>query len=470
MTAAIHRLYGPTRLPVLVSACIVLSLTLGALSVRYPLEILGLAFFIAIIVLAFAYPVAIFIAGIALMAFPYTWTPSADGHFITSSTIGGAALFISGLANKRWFRFNTVDWVVVAYVFTSVIALIANPSDGAEFLQPSFEEILLPYIGWRMLLANNVSARKLVIPCLVAVGGVTALMGILEFFHGTGLFIHGPVDPRLSSWAHTYLRSGHVRIASSFGQPIAFGMFLLIPLALALTGTGRMRLIALALLLSAQVFTLSRGPWLATVVLFLLLLPLLAGRMNTSFIGVIILLLISTAVFAKPIAGVLSASTEQGNSVNSNGIYRANLLQTSFSQASLLGKPFDVNSPSALYGQVGFKDVASWYALTIGERGWIGIACLLALFGAAATALLRGYRYRSRMLITMAAIVISQMVALITAPTITNYRSFFWLSIACLSTWYLNGSAEPNGVRTISETDAAEESLRGQSPHGYQPA
>ena len=355
MTATVHRLYGSVRLSMLVSVCIVMSLALGALSVSYPLEILGLAFLIAIIVLAFVYPVGVFVAGIALMAFPYTWTPTAGGHFVTSSTIGGAALFISGLANKRWFRLNAVDWIVTAYVFTSVIALIANPGDGPEFLQPSFEEILLPYIGWRMLLANNARARSLVIPILIAVGSIAAVVGILEFFHGTGLFIHGPVDPRLSSWAHTYLRSGHVRVTSSFGQPIAFGMFLLIPLGLALTGTGRMRLVALALLLSAQVFTLSRGPWLATVVLFLLLLPLLGGRMNASFLGIIVLLLVSAVVFAKPVTNVLSASTEQGNSVNSNGVYRANLLQTSFSQGSLLGKPFDVNSPSALYGQVGLR-------------------------------------------------------------------------------------------------------------------
>ena len=321
-----------------------------------------------------------------------------------------------------------------------------------------------------MLLANNARARSLVIPILIAVGSIAAVVGILEFFHGTGLFIHGPVDPRLSSWAHTYLRSGHVRVTSSFGQPIAFGMFLLIPLGLALTGTGRMRLVALALLLSAQVFTLSRGPWLATVVLFLLLLPLLGGRMNASFLGIIVLLLVSAVVFAKPVTNVLSASTEQGNSVNSNGVYRANLLQTSFSQGSLLGKPFDVNSPSALYGQVGFKDVASWYALTIGERGWIGIICLVALFGVAITALVRGYRNHARMLIAMAAIAMSQMVALITAPTITNYRSFFWLSIACMATWYLNGSAESNGIRTLPDTATAKESLREQSSRVYQPA
>ena len=73
------------------------------------------------------------------------------------------------------------------------------------------------------------------------------------------------------------------------------------------------------------------------------------------------------------------------------------------------------------------------------------------------------------MLIAMAAIAMSQMVALITAPTITNYRSFFWLSIACMATWYLNGSAESNGIRTLPDTATAKESLREQSSVSINP-
>ena len=49
--------------------------------------------------------------------------------------------------------------------------------------------------------------------------------------------------------------------------------------------------------------------------------------------------------------------------------------------------------------------------LTLGERGWLGIVCLLALGGVAVTALRRGYRYESPVLTTLAALTLAQLVA-----------------------------------------------------------
>jgi hypothetical protein len=437
--------YLPTVLLGL-STTALLSILLGAAISHFPFEVLGIVLFSGLLWLAYAQPVVAFVLIVATMAFPYTWTPSVGGHFLTPSTIGGVVFVLTGLMRGRWFRLNAVDWIVVAYVLTSVLSLIANSSDGLAFLQPNFENILMPYVGWRMLLAHDRSVRKTVIPCLLAVGTGVAVVGIVEFLHGSGLFIHAFVDPRLSAWAHTYLRSGQVRIAGPFGQPLALGMFLLIPLGFATTLTGRRRLAVLSLLLSAEILTLSRGPWLGVIVLSLLLLPMLAKRLKrTSLIGVFVLLLICLAVFSGPVGNVLSQTTQQGTEINSNGIYRANLLQTSVAQAHLLGNPVNTGSEGSLE-EAGFKDVASWYAQTLAGQGWVGIACLFALVGVAMTALSRGYRYNLLMLTILAAITLAQLVALVTAPPITNYRAFLWLTIACLATWFVDKRGEMRGI------------------------
>ena len=170
--------------------------------------------FAALLWLAFARPLIAFVVVLTTMAFPYTWTPTFGGHFLTPSTIGGVAFLLTGIMRRRWFTLNVVDWAVLAYVLTSVLSFIANGSDGLASVQPNVENVLIPYIGWRMLFTNDSSVRGALIPCLITVGTAVAAVGIIEFLAGSGLFIHALVDPRLSSWAHTYFR---IRADTNYG-------------------------------------------------------------------------------------------------------------------------------------------------------------------------------------------------------------------------------------------------------------
>jgi hypothetical protein len=421
--------------------------------------------FVALLWLAFAKPQIAFIVIVVSMALPFVWTPSIGGVFLAPPEIGGIVFLIVGVVRKWWFHVTIIDKILAAYIVVSIISAVVN-QEALTLVQFNLQSVALPYFGWRMLFTSSDRVRALVLPCVLCVGAAVAITGLIEFLYGSGLFTHTLVNPKLANWAHTYLRLGHVRITSSFGQPIALGMFLLIPIGFAFSSTTRPRLIALSVLLPAEILTLSRGPWVGTLTLILLLLPLIGKKVKTSsLVASAVVLIAFVVVFAHPVGSVLSSTTEQGTSENANAIYRVDLLQTSFSNARLLGNPFDVESSSNLYGQAGFKDVASWFAGTLGRMGWLGVMCLLAFVGAAIVALWRGYMYSSRTLIIIAAVVLAQMVALTTAPPITNYNAFLWFTIACLSSWFINR----NGEMRISPT-YTQLYHRGTSADGANPA
>jgi hypothetical protein len=149
----------------------------------------------------------------------------------------------------------------------------------------------------------------------------------------------------------------------------------------------------------------------------------------------------------------LSSTSQTGTTENANAVYRANLLSTSVTNGRILGNPYSAGNVGSLYGQAGFVDVASWYALTLGETGWLGLFSLLALVAVSVMALRRGYLQKNVLLITFAAIVIAQMLALVSAPPITNYRDFLWLSVACLSTELSRSKAQVPTSRKSKRRD-----------------
>jgi hypothetical protein len=422
-----------------VGSCVLL----GALDSRSPSIALGIVLLAALLWLALARPATAFVVVVAWMALPFIWTPSPGGHFLVPAEVGGIIFLVTGVIRKRWFRVNAIDYIVMAYVLTSILSMIAN-SESVALVQNNLQALVVPYVGWRMLFSSSSRARRLVAPCLLGVGTAVATAGIIELLIGSNPFIHIFVNPQLASWAQTYTRVGLVRISSSFGQPIALGTFLLIPIGLALAAAGRLRLVLLAILLPAEIFTLSRGAWLGTILLVLLMVPLFTKTARKgSLVAGFALVVACVILFAHPISTVLSSSLQQGTPENTNATYRANLLSTSVTNARLLGNPYTAGNGGSLYGQAGFVDVASWYALTLGETGWLGLISLLALAGAASAALRRGYKQHSVPLVALAAVTLAQMAALTSAPPITNYRDFLWLTVACLATWFSASDTEP---------------------------
>jgi hypothetical protein len=415
-----------------------LSGLLGAITSYWPPVALAVTLFGALLWLALAQPRIACVVIVVWMALPFTWTPSVGGIFLDPAEVGGIIFLTTGLVRHWRFRPTIVDGILAAYISISIIAAITN-QEAFTLVQFNLQSVAVPYVGWRLLFSSDTGSREIVIPCLLAVGTAVAILGLIEFVHGSGLFIHVFVNPRLATWAHTYFRLGHLRIAGPFAQPIAMGMFLLIPIGFAIVGTSRLRLAALLVLLPAEILTLSRGPWVGMIVLSLLLLPLIFRKTQRAhLVGGFIVLAACAVAFGHPIEAVLASTTQQGSGDNANAAYRVNLLQTSVSEARLLGNPYDAESISSLYGQAGFKDVASWYAETLGQTGWLGLLCLLAFAGAAILALWRGYRHRLLTLTMLAAVSLAQMIALTTAPPIANYNAFFWLTIACLSSWFVN--------------------------------
>ena len=242
---------------------------------------------------------------------------------------------IAGVVRRRWFRLNVIDGILVGYITLSIIATIVN-EEAWTLVQAHFQTIVIPYIGWRMLFTSSSKARDVIVPCLVAIGTVVAIAGLYEF---PAAPIPSPTSSSTLSWRiGPRLTSGWGRYESSvsFGQPIALGMFLLIPIGLAVAITGRYYLAALLVLLPAEILTLARGSWIGTIVLLLMLLPLILRRApRSSIVGGLVVLLACGVAFAHPISSVLSSTSQQGSVENASANYRVDLFQTSIERGQL---------------------------------------------------------------------------------------------------------------------------------------
>jgi hypothetical protein len=169
---------------IIIAACIFF----GALISRSPTLAFGVILVVTFFWLALDRPASAFVVVVVWMALPFIWTPSPAGHFLVPAEVGGVIFLITGIVRKRWFRFNAIDYILLLYVGTSVLSTVAN-GESPALIQNNMQALLVPYIGWRMLLASCPQARNLVIPCVLTVGTIVAACGLVEVLIGSNPFI-----------------------------------------------------------------------------------------------------------------------------------------------------------------------------------------------------------------------------------------------------------------------------------------
>jgi hypothetical protein len=367
--------------------------------------------------------------GLAAMALPYTWGPNVPKLGYGIGILVGLVFLVGYLASPISFRPGALDFAVLAFAVTpaAIAAFQGQPFHVTQWIAP---EIVLPYFGFRLLF-DVTDARRVFPQAVIAIGVVVSLIGIWE-----GLTGHNPIVAAgtatyssnghyVTDWNVPLYRDGHLRALSTFGHPIAFGMFLLIPLAFALARRGPWNLAAAGVILTAEALTYSRGPWLGALVVVLLL----AGPVRAR-IPVIAAALLAAAIFVGPIHRILlesgNASTEAGH----NTFYRLGLLTQAFSHISLLGHPFtDLQSAIPNY-----PDVTSLLAGTIIQTGVVGAAELALIASLALVALIHARRGADRDYLAATAALAAQFAGLLAVTLITNYQFFFWALVAYVAT------------------------------------
>ena len=384
---------------------------------------------IGAIAIAISRPTLALAIGLAAMALPYTWGPEIGPLGFGSGIVVGLLLLIAYAPTLTQFRPSALDLAVLAFAITpaGIAAFQGQPSDITHWLAPT---IIFPYFGFRLLF-HGTDASRAFGAAVVAIGVILSLIGIWEGLTGDNPVVEGGINTfssaghYVTTWNVVEYRGGHVRALSTFGHPIAFGMFLLIPLAFALARGGPWHLASAGVILIAEALTSSRGAWIGCLVVVVLLAGRGRGRIVAAAIA-----LIAGAVFVEPVHRILiessSVSTEAGHNVH----YRFGLLSNALDDVSLLGHPF-TDFQSAIPGYV---DVTSLIAGTAVQTGLVGLIELALIACLATVALVDARREWDTDYRAATAALTAQLIGLTSVALITNYQFFFWVLVAYVAT------------------------------------
>ncbi len=392
---------------------------------------------LVLIVLANRAPRTALACGLAITSYPFTREPSLPKIGIGLGMVAGVFLGLAYATRLKSVRFNAIDAFVFVYALTPVFILLIEGQSVSHLTDWVAPPVLFPYVGFRLIFTER-RALEFFPPAVVTGGAVLGVIGVYE-----ALAKHNPFAPavhqqviggvRPITFGVPLYRSGLLRAASVFGHPIAFGMVLLIPLAFALSRPGRRYAIATFAILAGEASTLSRGPWLGAVAIFLLLLRLNFRR------SLAVALLAVIAVSVGPISKLLSSGS--GTTEAHNAHYRTGLLQAAFHHATWIGDP-NANLAQAIPG---FSDVTSLIATTIVRTGILGGIELLVLVALALLAYLYARRAGGIDRRAACAALVGLLIGFVTVTLITNMAFFFWILLAFVSATL----PEERGISTL---------------------
>jgi hypothetical protein len=389
----------------------------------FPLPVLALG----VLLVPFAalrYPRAAVAIGVLVMALPYTWSPHVPKIGGAFGILVGLALGGSAVLALRNFQLTALDWFVVVYALTATPASLLS---GGSFhlvtlLAPA---TTFPYFGFRWFF-HATRARPTFATAAIWAGILTSLLGILETLGGKNPILpaqtlNAPGQPQV--WDVPLHRNGVLRAESTFGHPIAFGMFLLIPLAFAASRPGARYLLATCVILGGELVTLSRGPWLGAAAIMLIL-----SRWNRKRIAFALVAAAVAVIVVPPLHALIlqtgGTSSESGQTAH----YRIGLITGAFHRLTFFGH----GSLDIAQLLPGFADVTSWLAVVILSFGVVGLVELIALVLLVGREVVLARRNGSRDYLAAAAALVGQLVGLLTVTLITSYEFFFWASLAYL--------------------------------------
>jgi hypothetical protein len=393
-----------------------------------------------------------------------------------------AALQVAGMKKARpGAVLRTCDWLVLLYQVLRV-AFIAPYSSFTTIARTGFEEsvdILLPYYVMSRGVRSVVDLRYIASNAMVGLV-FAASIGVMECLLQHNLY-SGLQSVYGVQWQLTYalMRGGLLRVEANMTEPIilAFAMMYALGLWFWLKGAEwRKRPVsAVFILLSITlVGTFSRGPWLGTGCLFLVILG--AARLSPRALGMLLIAALGAGVALKLAGGDEIVMSGLGSLFGSSSAdlssidYRRQLLDDSIAllkQRPWTGVPdYQVQLQSLRQGE-GIIDIVNTYIVVMLNTGVIGLALYLLPYWIIIRSLLRSLPARRddpfppgnrRFVNGMVSLTVASLITIFTTSTIGLMPLLLLMLLALPRAWLAIPSAErtdPNPVEGAALTGLA---------------
>ncbi|MDQ1689491.1 MAG: hypothetical protein QOK42_2466 [Frankiaceae bacterium] len=346
------------------------------------------------------------VAGLGIAAvclIPIYWTRQvAFPVYPTPAVLASLVLLPVAVTQLRKVRLVGLDWAFGLYVvlltMSTTLVLGGNRTAVIQLLTAT----ALPYVAFRAVAADPAVRRGLAIG-IAAASAVLAPVAFYEIGGGDNPFF-SLVTPRYLAgiWAHAEVRFDTTRAEASFGHPIAFGMFLVVALLLALGLSRESRrptigLVVAGLTTAALIGTLSRGPLVAAaigVVLWLLARRRALGRRDLALVALVALALLVVPPARDTVGKLVNATFGQSDEA-STATYRVDLFRVAQdpAQFSLFGQSASGvagGGTNSLRNRTQVDSIDSEYVLIYLRNGLLPLAAFSALLVLALRTLARG--------------------------------------------------------------------------------
>ena len=252
----------------------------------------------------------VYLPVLLLLPQQYSWPISGQLSFADTAILPIAAFLLFG--SKRKWQWDTIDFLVIAYMAITVIAEGMNKGYKLGSQNLALQElfsILLPYFAAKQMFrhpefAVDFAKRIAVLPAIVA------FVSLYEFRMGSDLFTRffDGIFPPLATT--TAFRAGFMRTQGPYGHAITLGVMMAIGFRVArwLEWSGawnsRMRFLPISKIrfcelwiVAGSIMSLSVGPWLGAACGALIISVCRAHNRRRAVVSLILLI----AFFGAPI-------------------------------------------------------------------------------------------------------------------------------------------------------------------------
>jgi O-Antigen ligase len=319
--------------------------------------------------------------------------PVNNGRLL-SITLLLPILFTTRKAGNQSLGFTAPDWLVVIYALL-LAGLQFRGSDLTNVMRNTVVfalDILVPYFAFSRAITNISDLRKALVAVVIAALPL-ALIALVETTKSWHLYAGIAVAWRPSFPYFDFVRrSGVLRAITTAGDPITFGFVMMAAVGCLLAVWQRSRRwqgyawVAMIMLAVGLATSLSRGPWLGTLILVLVHSatgPHAARKMAkltliSSAVSVVLLL----SPFSEAVINILPFF---GSVDEATVTYRQRLLQSGYEvleQNLMLGSSDYLSTPEmkALVQGEGIIDTVNSYLQVALNSGLIGLGLFLGFF------------------------------------------------------------------------------------------
>lgn len=428
----------------------VLGILLGALLVAKPIFV---GMIIALVLAGIGIVVAlrspeIAVGGLVLMmALIPTYAAPAVGSLLFFPAAAASWLLIVVLAWRnlsttgRIMKMTSIDATVLLFFALMAVSLGFSPRTSFSAYKSLLFLWFGPYLGVRLLLADCKHPVKVISISFAIAMAVLAPVAISEVLGGSNPFFNLDFNStEFAIWAKQIARFGQTRAVASFGQPIAFSMFLaaaaLFCLGMALKDEERNRRFLWYALggvaVGVQALALSRTGWVMIAIGIVAIAAVsvkgpIRTRLVTLFLIAVGVIVVVSVVMPHELSVLPGFGHKTESSYATSGLYREKLLERALSGGVLhpWGNATNQVTPYVDFGTA--TDNA--YIILADLWGLIPTFALFAIAGSLLYTTARAYGQEGELLAILPIVAFTCLVAIFFVAFITQQQVMIWMLI-----------------------------------------